>query len=107
MGQRWHQRGLPEEAIFASSYRFGGYAMERAKRKPAYKDFIAKLPRSVERDAAEMRVTAPGHPIFKGVTLRPGNTFGGEIPIMYREVDGVPLDETGCSRTGNSTAPMR
>jgi hypothetical protein len=94
-GQRWHQRGLPEEATFASSYRFGGYALERAKRKPAYKDFIAKLPPSAERDCAEMRVTAPGHPIFKGVTLGPDNAFGGEIPIMYREVDGVPLDETG------------
>ena len=94
-GQRWHQRSLPEETTFASSYRFGGYALERAKRKPAYKDFIAKLPPSAERDCAEMRVTAPEHPIFKGVTLGPDNDFGGEIPIMYREVDGVPLDETG------------
>jgi hypothetical protein len=94
-GQHWHERGVPDETTFASSYRFGGYALERARRKPAFKDFIAKLPPSAERDCAEMRVTAPEHPIFKGVTLGADDNFGGEIPIMYREVDGVPLDAAG------------
>lgn len=94
-GSRWSLSGTPEEKTFLSSYRFGGYGLEHAKKKKSVAKHVLPLSRDEIRAAGALTVVKPDHPIFAGVKLGPGNTFGGEVPIVYREVDGIPLTKDG------------
>lgn len=85
----------PEERTFAASFRFGGYALERALKKPYLAEATRDLTEDQVAEARAMRVEMPDHPIFEGVTLGDGNQFGAAVPLMYREVDAVPLNEAG------------
>lgn len=91
----WWLRGFPEEKTFLASYRFGGYALRHAKRKPMLTAFVSHLSDDEIEAAGALTVVQPDHPLFEGVALGPGNTFGAEVPIVYREVDGVPLKPDG------------
>ncbi len=106
-GQRWHQRGLPEEATFASSYRFGGYALERAKRKPAYKDFIAKLPpyggSRLRRDARHRAHASD----LQGRDAGAGQQFWRRDPDHVPRGRRRPARRRGRRSTANSTAPTQ
>lgn len=93
-GNQWNHN-MPEERTFVSSFRFGGYALERAKTKPNLVPSIAHLSEAEIADARALTVEIPDHPIFAGVALAPGNRFGAEVPILYREIDAVPLTGTG------------
>ncbi len=57
--------------------------------------FLLELSQDEIRAAGALTVVKPDHPIFQGVKLGPGNTFGVEVPIVYREVDGIPLAKDG------------
>ncbi len=94
-GSRWSLSGTPEEKTFLSSYRFGGYGLAHAKKKKSVAKHVVL--RFARRDPRRRAVTVvkPDHPIFAGVKLGPGNIFGGEVPIVYREVDGIPLTKDG------------
>ena len=94
-GSRWSLSGTPEEKTFLSSYRFGGYGLEHAKRKKSVASSVLKLSQDEIRAAGAVTVLKPDHPIFAGVDLGPENNFGGEVPIVYREVDGIPLNKDG------------
>lgn len=94
-GSRWSLSGAPEEKTFLSSYRFGGYGLEHAKRKKSVAKSVLPLSQDEIRAAGAVTVLKPDHPIFQGVKLGPGNTFGAEVPIVYREVDGIPLAKDG------------
>ncbi|HEX4860158.1 MAG TPA: N,N-dimethylformamidase beta subunit family domain-containing protein [Rhizomicrobium sp.] len=91
----WFMKDFPEERTFLSSFRFGGYAVERAKRKKDFIRHVEGLSEDEFRAAGALTVVRPKHPLFEGVTLGPGNTFGAEVPIVYREVDGIPLKPDG------------
>jgi hypothetical protein len=93
-GNQWNHNA-PEERTFVSSFRFGGYALPHARGKSYLQRSLAHVTDAEYEDARAMTVELPGHPIFEGVALAPGNRFGAEVPIMYREVDAVPLTETG------------
>ena len=94
-GGRWSLSGMPEEKTFLSSYRFGGYGLDHARRKKSVAKHVLHLSQDEVRAAGAVTVLKPDHPIFEGVKLGPGNTFGAEVPIVYREVDGVPLTSDG------------
>jgi hypothetical protein len=93
-GHQWHQQGDPEERTFISSFRFGGYAGERI---PLKRD----LPRFQGIDADQLddpgslKIVRADHPLFEGVTLDPGDRLGDEVPLVYREIDAVPLTPDG------------
>ena len=91
----WWLKGFPEEKTFLASFRFGGYALNQAKRKPRMAHRIAELSEEEVTAAGALTVVKPKHPLFEGVALGPGNTFGAEVPIVYREVDGIPLKPDG------------
>ena len=91
----WHTGNAPEETTFVSSFRFGGYPVELARENTELADHVAALSdEDLERSRA-LQVVAPDHPVFRGVVLGPDGQFGAEVPIMYREIDGVPLNEDG------------
>ena len=94
-GGRWSLSGMPEEKTFLFSYRFGGCGLDHARRKKSVAKFLPELSPDEIRAAGAVTVVKPDHPIFEGVTLGPGNTFGAEVPIVYREVDGIPLTKDG------------
>ncbi|MBV9991601.1 MAG: hypothetical protein JOZ72_09945 [Alphaproteobacteria bacterium] len=94
-GNQWYQLGQPEERTFVSSYRFGGYATERMAEKPRRRELIAEVEDSAFVDSGSIEIVRPDHPIFEGVVLGPGNRFGGDVPIVYREIDAVPLKADG------------
>jgi hypothetical protein len=91
----WVHQNMPEEKTFVSSFRFGGYPVDIAQKMPRLLNRIADL--SPEQIAASRAMTAvaPDHPLFQGVKLSADGSFGGEVPIMYREVDGVPIRPNG------------
>jgi hypothetical protein len=91
----WVHQNMPEEKTFASSFRFGGYPVDIAQKMPRLLKRVANL--SPEQIAASraMTVVARDHPLFQGVKLAADGSFGGEVPIMYREVDGVPIRADG------------
>jgi hypothetical protein len=91
----WCALGKPEEATFVSSFRFGGYPLEFAKTKAGLARYTAHLSEHELTRSRAITVVATDHPLFHGVALESDNTFGGDIPIMYREIDGVPLAEDG------------
>ena len=91
----WRQSGNPEENTFVSSFRYAGYAAERARKKKAYRDIVKRYAGKGMRDAGAMHIVDPDHSIFRGVKLGPDQNFGGSVPIMYREIDGVPLNQDG------------
>lgn len=93
-GNQWNHV-QPEERTFISSFRFGGYALEHAMGKPNLVPSIAHLSDAERAHARALHVEIPSHPIFEGVTLAPGDRFGAEVPVIYREIDAVPLTETG------------
>jgi hypothetical protein len=91
----WHARGLPEERTFLSSFRFGGYALNHALRKPFVSRHLSTLTPEEIQAAGGVNVVLTDHPLFQGVALGADNAFGSEVPILYREVDGIPLDAQG------------
>jgi hypothetical protein len=91
----WWLKGFPEEKTFLSSFRFGGYSLKYARRKPALSRYMAKMSAEEIEAAGALTVVQPNHPLFQGVVLGPGNTFGAEVPIVYCEVDAVPLKIDG------------
>jgi hypothetical protein len=91
----WWMRGFPEETTFLASFRFGGYTLRWARRKPTFARHLDDLSEDEFNAAGALTVVQPDHPLFKGVVLGPGNTFGAEVPIVYREVDGIPLKPDG------------
>ncbi|HEY1708175.1 MAG TPA: N,N-dimethylformamidase beta subunit family domain-containing protein [Rhizomicrobium sp.] len=94
-GQLWYRRGKPGETTFVSSYRFGGYSVDRAQEKAWLVKRVAGLSPAAMRALGSLRIVAPEHPVFSGVTLEDGNRFGGDIPVVYREVDAVPITPDG------------
>jgi hypothetical protein len=96
-GQRslWHLEGFPEEKTFLASFRFGGYAVNHARKKDHVARHVEKLSETEVAAAGALTVVRPDHPLFAGVALGPGNTFGAEVPIVYREVDAIPLNPDG------------
>jgi hypothetical protein len=88
----WVHRGMPEETTFVSSFRFGGYPVDIAAKMPRLVPRIANLSRAQIEESRAMQIVAPDHPLFRGIASA---SFGGDVPIMYREVDGVPLREDG------------
>jgi hypothetical protein len=101
----WHLVGAAEEQTLVSSFRFGGYAMERAKQKPRLAGRIANLSEVELRNAGAITVTDLGHPVFAGVTLGDDRLFGREVPVVYRELDGVPLSKDGKPTKAGYKAP--
>lgn len=93
-GQLWSQID-PEERTFVSSFRFGGYALPHAKGKSYLQKQIAHLSARDRYRGGGIDVVLPDHPIFEGVALEPGNRFGEHVPVLHREVDGVPLKADG------------
>ncbi len=91
----WHLEGAPEETTFGASFRFGGYPVELAAENPKLSRVVAHLSQRAVRESRGIQVTEPEHPIFRGVELTRTGSFGGDVPIMYREIDGVPLNEGG------------
>jgi hypothetical protein len=91
----WYLKGFPEEKTFLASFRFGGYPVLQAKRKSRLAPHVTKLSDEEVTAAGALTVVQPDHPLFEGVVLGPGNTFGAEVPIVYREVDGIPLKPDG------------
>ncbi len=94
-GKQWYQLGQPEERTFVSSYRFGGYASERIAEKPKRRRMISHVDDSAFEDSGSIEIVRPDHPIFEGLGFERGRRFGGEVPIMYREIDAVPLNADG------------
>jgi hypothetical protein len=94
-GQQWYQLGQPEERTFVSSYRFGGYASERMSEKPKRRRMISHVDDSAFEDSGSIEIVRPEHPIFEGLGFKQGCRFGGEVPLMYREIDAVPLKADG------------
>jgi hypothetical protein len=91
----WCTGDNPEENTLVSSFRFGGYPVELSLRKKGLVEFVSHLPeQEVERTRA-VRVVEPGHALFRDVALGPDKLFGGDVPIMQREIDGVPLNADG------------
>lgn len=85
----------PEERTFVSSFRFGGYALPHAKGKSYLQQHISHLSDRDRHHAGGIDVVMPDHPIFEGVALGRGNRFGEHVPVLHREVDGVPLKPDG------------
>ena len=94
-GGLWSNHGKPEETTFLSSFRFGGYPVETAQRSPQRAPYVAHLSASEAYDSGGVKIVMPGHPIFDGIRLPPDNCFGADVPIMYREIDGIPLNDDG------------
>ncbi|HWA88902.1 MAG TPA: N,N-dimethylformamidase beta subunit family domain-containing protein [Rhizomicrobium sp.] len=95
-GRKWYQQGDPEERTFVASYRFGGYASERISKK----GHLQRMKGLSEGDASfvdagSLKIVRPDHPLFEGVALDDGDRLGGEVPIVYREIDAVPLKADG------------
>jgi hypothetical protein len=90
----WWTR-VPEEKTFLASFRFGGYALAHAKNKWFLVKRVEHLSDAELHEAGAITVVKTDHPLFEGVALGPGNTFGAEVPIVYREVDGIPLKPDG------------
>jgi hypothetical protein len=91
----WYLKDFPEEKTFLASFRFGGYSLKHALLKPTLAHHMAKMSAEEIEAAGALTVVRPGHPLFAGVVLGPGNTFGAEVPIVYREIDGIPLKPDG------------
>jgi hypothetical protein len=91
----WHLEGAPEENSFGASFRFGGYPVELAAENPKLAPLVAHLSGPAIRESRGIQVTEPDHPIFRGIELTRNGSFGGDVPIMYREIDGVPLNDDG------------
>lgn len=91
----WHRQDAPEETTFVSSFRFGGYPIDVALADKKMAPQLGALSPEEIADARGMEIVEPGHPIFQGAAAGKDNRFGGNIPIMYREVDGVPLNPDG------------
>lgn len=91
----WHLTGAPEEQTFVSSFRFAGYAMERAQLKERFAERIAHLSPAEMHAAGAIAVVDSGHPVFAGVALEDDRSFGRDVPVIYRELDGVPLTPNG------------
>jgi hypothetical protein len=89
-GHQWHQLGEPEERTFVSSFRFGGYASDRIPRKAALARYKSVDPQ-VFAQSGSLKIERPDHPLFDGVALDPGDRFGEDVPIVYREIDAVPI----------------
>ncbi len=87
----------PEEATFGSSYRFGGYSLERVvKSGPLRLKALIETSSAEDIDRARaMVVTRKDHPVFAGITLPADGRFGGEVPIVHGEIDAVRLDGNG------------
>jgi len=94
-GHQWFQQGEPEERTFIASFRFGGYAVERAAKKPELRKLTDRVDASLLRNSGSLKIERPDHPIFQGVALDPGNRLGEEVPVVYREIDAVPLTAEG------------
>lgn len=88
----WCHQETPEETTFVSSFRFGGYPVDIAGKIPKMAPVIAELSKAQLEQARAMEIVEPDHPLFHGIA---GAVFGGDVPIMYREVDGVPLGKKG------------
>ncbi|HEX3652206.1 MAG TPA: N,N-dimethylformamidase beta subunit family domain-containing protein [Rhizomicrobium sp.] len=92
----WHLVDRPEEQTFVSSFRFGGYPIERAApNNRGIAAQIAQLPRRKLRKARAITVVDPDHPLFRGIAVGDDRSFGGNVPITYREIDAVPLNRDG------------
>jgi len=94
-GHQWFQQGEPEERTFVSSFRFGGYATERIAKKPDLRKVTGSIDVSLFKDSGSLKIERPEHPIFEGVALDPGHRLGEEVPLVYREIDAVPLTAEG------------
>lgn len=91
----WFHNKRPEETTFASSFRFGGYPVDVAQKMPRLLKQIESLTPAQITASRAVTVVAPEHPLFEGIKLPASGAFGGEVPIMYREIDGVPLRKDG------------
>jgi hypothetical protein len=91
----YYTHGEPEEQTFLMSYRFGGYAVDQAQRKPSIVSNVRDLSETQIQEAGGIEVVLPDHPLFEGVTLGPGGAFGADVPVLYREIDGIPLKPDG------------
>jgi hypothetical protein len=87
--------GQPEEQTFLMSFRFGGYAVDHAQHKASVVSKVRVLSETQIQEAGGIDVVLPDHPLFEGVTLGAGGNFGAEVPILYREVDAIPLRPDG------------
>ncbi|MGA9795764.1 MAG: N,N-dimethylformamidase beta subunit family domain-containing protein [Rhizomicrobium sp.] len=91
----WVHNHLPEETTFVSSFRFGGYPIDVAQKMPRLAKRVANLTPAQIAASRALTVIAPEHPLFNGVALDKDHAFGGDVPIMYREIDGIPIRKDG------------
>jgi hypothetical protein len=88
------------QETFVSSFRFGGYGVQHAKRSAEHAQHVLQLTEPEILRLGSLHVELPGHPVFAGVSIERDSRFGGSVPVVYREIDGVPitadhtLDET-------------
>ena len=94
----WHMPHInyPEEITFGSSYKFGGYPVQRiAGSESKLNRFTAALSADDVARSRSLVARATDHPVFAGVELPPDRRFGGNVPILHGEIDAVRLDATG------------
>ena len=88
------------QKTFVSSFRFGGYGVQHAKRSAELARHVSHLAEPETLRLGSLHLELPDHPVFAGVPIDRDNRFGGGVPVVYREIDGVPitadrtLDET-------------
>ncbi|MDX1440149.1 MAG: DUF6605 domain-containing protein [Rubricoccaceae bacterium] len=80
------------ESITGVSYRFAGYPISEIG--PELKQlFAAEL--ALTKDADGVTIMDSTHPIFDGLDLDEGDSWGHDIQLLSGEVDGLPLDSKG------------
>lgn len=93
----WIQEHIqePTERTFGLTWEGGGYGIQT--QFPTYQDTPDLLKKTLSermyRLSGGMFVMAPEHPVFKDTGLKKDSLFGPRIPIVYKEVDGIPLDQ--------------
>ena len=84
----------PAEKVFGLTWATGGYPLKRQFK--TYADVPPKVrewgvTESFYEHSDAMVTLDPKHPVFSGTGLKNGNIFGSGLPLVFTEVDGLPL----------------
>jgi hypothetical protein len=86
------------EKLFGVNYRFANYPLDHINdySEADVLDIYGIVRADVDLGTTQgIIVTEPGHPIFKGLSLKPGDRMLRDVPLLAVELDGAPLKPDG------------
>jgi len=104
----WHRSPIswPEEATFGQSFRFGGFPLASL-----FDAQTAAAAHHIDADSyaksGGIKIESPAHPIFASTGLKRNENYGSEFPLLFLEIDGLPLNASGAVDRSRSSAIPR